>query len=338
MIVILKKGATNPQINRVLKRIKALGLKPFRSDGVERTIIAVIGDEDKLRTQPIEAFEGVERVVPVQKPYKMVSREVHKTNTVIKISNKISVGAKRIVIMAGPCTVESAERLLSIATKVKTRGATVLRGGAFKPRTSPYDFQGLGENGLKFLADVKKKVGLPIISEIMDVRDAKLFEKYVDVVQIGARNMQNFSLLKEVGKIKKPVLLKRGMGNTIKEFLMAAEYLYAHGNHNVILCERGIRTFDQEMRFTLDVGAVPVLKRLTHFPIAVDPSHPSGDRGYVPALARAAIAAGADALIVEVHDDPENALCDGPQALLPEDFSSLMKDLKGIARVLGRTI
>lgn len=338
MIVILKKDAKTQQINKVLKRIKALGLKPFRSDGVERTIIAVIGDEDKMRAQPIEAFEGVERVVPVQKPYKMVSREVHKKNSVVKISDKISVGSKKIVIMAGPCTVETSQRLSSIAGKVKSRGASVLRGGAFKPRTSPYDFQGLGEEGLKYLADVKRKTGLPVISEIMDVRDAKLFEKYVDVVQIGARNMQNFSLLKEVGKIKKPVLLKRGMGNTIKEFLMAAEYLYAHGNHNVILCERGIRTFDQDMRFTLDIGAVPVLKRLTHFPVAVDPSHPSGDRGYVPALARAAVAAGADALIIEVHDDPKNAFCDGPQALLPEDFSLLMKDLRGIAKVMGRSI
>jgi 3-deoxy-7-phosphoheptulonate synthase len=338
MIIVMKAKATKSQVNHVVSKVKSMGLKLMISTGVERTIIGVIGDESKVRVQPLEAFPGVERVMPVQKPFKMVSREFREKNTTIKLSKDLIIGGKKIILMAGPCTVESQARLLSIAKAVKKSGAEVLRGGAFKPRTSPYDFQGLGAEGLEYLSQAKKESGLLIVSELMDVRDIPLFQKHVDIVQIGARNMQNFNLLKELGRVKKPILLKRGMANTIKEFLMAAEYVYAHGNHDVILCERGIRTFDDSMRFTLDIGAVPVLQSMTHLPIVIDPSHPAGNRAYVPALARAAIAAGVDGLIIEVHDKPEEALCDGPQALTPDMFAELMMDIRKIAKAIGREI
>ena len=315
-----------------------MGLKPVVSQGIERTIIGVVGNEAKLRVQPLEAFPGVEKVMPVQTPYKMVSREFSQKNSIVDLGSGVKIGGKKIVVMAGPCAIETEKRLLKIAKLISSAGASVLRGGAFKPRTSPYDFQGLGAQGLEYLHDAQKETGLPVISELMDIRDIPVFEKYVDIIQIGARNMQNFNLLKEIGKSSKPVLLKRGMANTIRDFLMAAEYIFAHGNHNVILCERGIRTFEDATRFTLDISAVPVLKSLCHLPVVIDPSHAAGKRDLVPALSKAAIAAGADGLLIEVHDKPEEALCDGPQAISPETFEELMADLKKICAAIGREL
>ncbi len=339
MIIILRTNATKSQVDHVIKKVEELGLKPVVSEGVERTIIGVIGNESKLRVQPLEAYPGVDRVMAVQKPYKLVSREFNPKDMVIPVGGGVEIGGKKVVVMAGPCTVESEEGLLRIANIVKARGATVLRGGAYKPRTSPYDFQGLGEKGLECLSKVKSETGLLICTEIMDVRDMPLFEKHADIIQIGARNMQNFNLLKEVGKAKgKTVLLKRGMANTIKDFLMAAEYIASQGNTNVVLCERGIRTFEDSVRFTLDVSAIPVVKSLSCLPIIVDPSHAAGKRHIVPGLAKAAVAAGADGIIVEVHDKPEEAVCDGAQALLPDMFEHLMKELKGLAQAVGRDL
>lgn len=338
MIIVLKPDATKQQINHVVNKIKELGLKPMLSEGKERTIVGVIGEEDKARLAPFEAFPGVESVVPIQKPYKFVSREFKKENSVIKIGPGVEIGGEKIVIIAGPCTVENKERLVGIAKLVKKSGARALRGGAFKPRTSPYSFQGLRDKGMKFLFEAKKEVGLPIVTELMDPRDLPLFIKYADVIQIGARNMQNFELLKEVGKTKKPVLLKRGMANTIKDFLLSAEYVISEGNHNLILCERGIRTFEDSTRFTLDISAVPVIKKLSHLPVVIDPSHCSGTWDYVAPLSKAAIAIGADGLLIEVHDEPEKAMCDGPQALIPAKFDILMQELKVLAKAVGRTI
>ena len=338
MIIVFKPGATEKEINHVAAKVKELGLKAMLSAGKERTIIGVIGEEDKARIQPFEAFPGVESVMPIQKPFKFVSREFKKENSVINIAPGVEVGGTKFVVMAGPCTVESKERLLKIAKVVKRCGAKILRGGAFKPRTSPYSFQGLGEKGMKFLFEAKKEVGLPVVTELMDVRDLPLFLKYADIIQIGARNMQNFELLKEVGKTKKPILLKRGMANTVKDFLLSAEYVFSEGNHNVILCERGIRTFEDATRFTLDISAVPVIKKLSHLPIIIDPSHCSGTWEYVAPLSKAAVAVGADGLIVDVHDDPEKAVCDGPQALKPNKFEVLMDELRVIAKAVGRSI
>lgn len=338
MIIVLKPEATKREIQHIEEKIKQLGLKPMLSVGKERTIIGVIGEEDRARIQPFEAFPGVESVMPIQKPYKFVSREFRKENSVIKIAPGVEVGGDRFIVMAGPCTIENQERTLSIAQSVKKSGARVLRGGAFKPRTSPYSFQGLGKDGMKILHEAKNLTGLPVITEIMDPRDLPLFIKYSDIIQIGARNMQNFELLKEVGKTKKPILLKRGMANTIKDFLLSAEYIFSEGNHNVILCERGIRTFEEATRFTLDISAVPVIKKLSHLPIIIDPSHCAGAWGYVPALSRAAVAVGADGLIIEVHDDPEKAVCDGPQALKPDKFNALMDEMRAVAKAVGRTI
>lgn len=337
MIVVLRPDATEAQIKHLVERIKSLGLKPMISKGVERTIIGIIGEEDVLRVQPLEIFPGVEKVMPILSPYKLVSREFRHENTVVNVDG-VKVGGKKIVVMAGPCSVESRELLLHIAKAVKKSGAVILRGGAFKPRTSPYSFQGLGEEGLKYLKEAKTKTGLPIITEIMDIRDLPLVEKYADILQIGARNMQNFNLLKEIGLTKKPVMLKRGMSSTIKELLMSAEYILSNGNFNVMLCERGIRTFEEETRFTLDLSAIPALKRLTHLPVIIDPSHGTGKWGYVPAMAKAAVAAGADGLIIEVHPKPEEAFSDGVQSLLPDNFDKLMKELKNIAKVVGRDI
>ncbi len=338
MIIVLKPDVTKKQIAHVEEKIRALGLKPMLSVGKERTIIGVIGEEDKARLQPFEAFPGVESVVPIQKPYKFVSKEFKKEASVIKIAPGLEIGGEKVIVMAGPCTVENKERLIRIAQSVKKSGAKILRGGAFKPRTSPYSFQGLKDKGMKFLYEAKKEVGLPIVTELMDPRDLPLFLKYADVIQIGARNMQNFELLKEVGKTKKPVLLKRGMASTIKDFLLSAEYVISEGNHNCILCERGIRTFEDSTRFTLDISAVPVIKKLSHLPVVIDPSHCSGIWDYVAPLSKAAVAVGADGLLIEVHDDPEKAMCDGPQALKPNKFDTLMAELKLIAKVVGRSI
>ncbi len=338
MIIVLRPDATKKQLDHLVSKIKELGLKPWVSKGIERTIVGVIGKEDVIRTQPLEVFPGVEKVLAILKPYKLASRDFKKEDSIIHIGDGIKIGAKKIVVMAGPCSVENEKLLINIAKKVKSSGATILRGGAFKPRTSPYAFQGLGMKGLKFLAEAKRQTGLKIITELMDVRDLDLLLKYADIIQIGARNMQNFNLLKEVGKTEKPVLLKRGMSNTIKEFLMSAEYILSEGNFNVILCERGIRTFEDSTRFTLDVSAVPVIKSLSHLPIIADPSHATGKWGLVGPCAKAAIAAGADGLIIEVHPDPEEALSDGEQSLIPENFEKLMKEIKRVAEAVGREV
>ena len=307
------------------------------SKGVERTIIGLIGEEDVLRSTPLDVFPGVEKVMSILAPYKLVSREFKHENSVIN-AGKVKIGGKKIAVMAGPCSVENREMLIRIARDVKKAGASILRGGAFKPRTSPYSFQGLGEEGLKYLKEAREKTGLPVVTEIMDIRDLDLIEKYVDILQVGARNMQNFNLLKEVGLSKKPVLLKRGISSTIVELLMSAEYILSNGNFNVMLCERGIRTFEDQTRFTLDLSAIPVLKKLTHLPVIVDPSHAAGKWGYVPALSKAAIAAGADGLMVEVHPRPEEAFSDGAQSLMPDNFDKMMKDLKAVAKAVGRDI
>lgn len=337
MIIVLRSDATESQIKHIVEKVKSLGLKPMISKGTERTIIGVIGEEDIIRIQPLEIFPGVEKVMPILAPYKLVSREFKPENSVINVSG-VKVGGKKIVVMAGPCSVENRELLIQIAKSVKRSGASILRGGAFKPRTSPYSFQGLGEEGLRYLKEAREKTGLPVITEVMDIRELPLIERYADVLQIGARNMQNFDLLKEVGLSKKPVLLKRGMSSTIKELLMSAEYILANGNFNVILCERGIRTFEEETRFTLDLSAIPVLKKKTHLPVIIDPSHGTGQWGYVPPMSKAAVAAGADGLLIEVHPKPEEALSDGLQSLLPDNFDKLMKELKAIAKVVGREI
>lgn len=337
MIIVLKPGATDKEVKHIVDRIEELGLKHMVSRGVERTIIGVIGEEDILRVQPLEAFPGVEKVMPVLKPYKLVSREFKPEDTKINIKG-VEIGGKQIVVIAGPCSVENMKMLKEIAKKVSESGALMLRGGAFKPRTSPYAFQGLGEDGLKYLREVSDEFNLPVVTEVMDTRDVELGVRYADVIQIGARNMQNFNLLKEVGKIKTPVLLKRGMMATVKELLMSAEYILAQGNFNVILCERGIRTFEDSTRNTLDISSVPVIKRESHLPVFVDPSHATGNWWLVTPVAKAAIAIGADGLIVEVHNEPEKAMSDGVQSLLPEKFKAMMQVLKPIAESVGRTL
>lgn len=338
MIIVLKSNATQEQITHIVDKVKKLGLTAHISKGTERTIIGVIGPEDILQVTPLEVFPGVEKVMPVLAPYKLVSREFKREASVIDLGKGVKLGDRRIIVMAGPCTIENQEMLYEIASEVKKAGATVLRGGAFKPRTSPYSFQGLGEQGLKILNRVGNDLGLATVSEVMDPRDVKLVAAYVDVLQIGARNMQNFNLLKEVGLTKKPVLLKRGMSSTVKELLMSAEYILAAGNFNVVLCERGIRTFEDSTRNTLDISAVPVVKQLSHLPIIIDPSHAAGKWGLVPALSKAAIASGADGLIIEVHNRPEEAVSDGAQSLLPSNFSELMDELRTLAKTIGREI
>lgn len=338
MIIVLRPDATDVQINHVIEKVKKLGLKPMVSKGIERTIIGVIGPEDVIQAQPVEIYPGVEKVLTILKPYKLVSRDFRRENSVIDLGGGIKIGGEKIVIMAGPCSVENKDLLIDIAKKVKKAGATVLRGGAFKPRTSPYAFQGLGEEGLKYLAEAKKETGLLIVTELMDIRDVDLVAKYTDIIQIGARNMQNFNLLKEVGRIKKSVLLKRGMSATIKELLMSAEYILSEGNFNVILCERGIRTFEDFTRFTLDINAVPAIKEQSHLPVIIDPSHATGKWGLVSSVSKAAIAAGADGLIVEVHPNPEEALSDGAQSLKPDNFEEMMKDLRKVAEAVGRKL
>ena len=338
MIIVLRPDATQKQIDHIVQRIDKLGLKPMISKGKERTIIGVIGDEDVIRIQPLEVFPGVEKVMTILKPFKLVSRDFKKEDSVIDLGGGVTIGGEKLIVMAGPCSVENRELLLNIAKSVKTSGASVLRGGAFKPRSSPYSFQGLGEKGLKYLAEAKKKTGLLVVTELMDTKDIGLLEKYADIIQIGARNMQNFNLLKAVGKSKKPVLLKRGIAATIKELLMSAEYILSEGNFNVILCERGIRTFEDQTRFTLDLNAVPVIKNLSHLPVIVDPSHGTGKWGLVSTMAKAAVAAGADGLMVEVHPNPEEAFSDGSQSLYPDKFDEMMKELKSVAAAVGREI
>jgi 3-deoxy-7-phosphoheptulonate synthase len=338
MIVVLKSNATEEQIKHIVERTKKLGLKANISRGVERTVIGLIGSEDVLRVTPLEIFPGVEKVIPVLAPYRLVSREFKKEKSIVKINKDVRFGGKKIFVMAGPCSIESAKGLRSIARKVKKAGATVLRGGAFKPRTSPYDFQGLGEEGLKYLCEAGKEFDLATITEVMDTRDLDLICKYVDILQVGARNMQNFSLLKEIGKTKKPVMLKRGISATIKEWLMSAEYILSNGNFDVLLCERGIRTFETATRNTFDINAIAMVKQLSHLPVIADPSHGTGVRNLVGDVAKASVAVGCDGLMIEVHDSPEEAFSDGEQSLLPKQFNSLMKDLRGVASAVSREI
>ncbi len=338
MVIVMKPGATEEQIQHVVDRLHQFGLREHISRGEERTLIGAIGDERVLRAIPLEAVPGVEKVMAVLAPYKLASREFQHEDTVINV-NGVEIGGKRVIVMAGPCAVESEEQITTIAEIVKGAGALILRGGAFKPRTGPYSFQGLGDEGLQMLAAAKKKVGLPVITEVMSTEDIDLVAEFTDVFQIGARNMQNFMLLKGVGQARKPVMLKRGMSATIEEFLLAAEYILSQGNLNVMLCERGIRTFETYTRNTLDINAVPALKNLTHLPVIVDPSHGTGRRELVAPVSKAAIAAGADGLIIEVHHDPENSMTgDGAQSLIPEQFSQLMEELQRLAEALGRSM
>lgn len=338
MIIVLRPDATETQINHIVERVQNLGLKTMISKGVERTIIGVIGPEDILRVQPLEVFPGVEKVMPVLAPYKLVSRYFKPENSLVKINQDITFGAEEIIIIAGPCSIESKEQLFQIAKQVKKAGAKVLRGGAFKPRTSPYSFQGLGKEGLEILKQVSEEIGLSTITEVMDTRDVELVSNYSDILQIGARNMQNFNLLKEIGQTKKPVVLKRGLSATIKELLMSAEYILSGGNFNVILCERGIRTFEDATRNTLDVSAIPVIKQLSHLPVIVDPSHATGKWNLVGPLSKASVACGADGLLIEVHQNPEDALSDGQQQLIPEKFIELMGQLRKIAHSIAREL
>jgi 3-deoxy-7-phosphoheptulonate synthase len=336
MIIVMQADATPQQLEKVIKKIEDLGYNPHVIHGVERNVIGAIGDErEKARLQVIETMAGVEAVVPILKPYKLASLEVRKERTVVTLPGA-SIGGKELMVIAGPCSVENEEQILQTARAVKKAGANVFRGGAFKPRTSPYAFQGLGEDGLKLLADAREETGLPIITEVLNPRDLEVVARYTDIIQIGARNVQNFALLREVGQVFKPVLLKRGLATTLKEFLMSAEYILAEGNEDVILCERGIRTFETATRNTLDLSCIPVLKRMSHLPILIDPSHAVGHWQYVSAMARAAVAAGADGLMIEVHPNPEEALSDGPQSLKPERFEALMKELLPFVEAAGK--
>ncbi len=337
MIIVMKRSATKEQVDALIKRINRWGFETHLSKGDNKTVIGVIGKGETLQSRAFLAFEGVENVMQVNKPYKLVSREFHPENTIINVKGS-KIGGKKITVMAGPCSVENGDMVMQVAKSVSANGATILRGGAFKPRTSPYSFQGLGEEGLKILRKSADATGMKVITEVMDVRDVELIEKYTDIFQIGARNMANFSLLKEVGKTKKPVMLKRGMSATLQEFLLAAEYIMNEGNEEVILCERGIRTFEQYTRNTLDLAIVPAIKELSHFPIIVDPSHATGRKHLVIPMALAAIASGADGIMVEVHPNPAEALSDGVQALLPSDFNTMMKAIEIISKAVGRTI
>jgi len=337
MVITLKPGTTEKGIQHVVKKIEELGFTPHISRGEERVIIGVIG-ENAIRSREIfEAMFIVESVMPISRPYKLVSREFKEERTVVRVGN-VKIGGSEIVVMAGPCAVENRDQLLEIAQEVKKAGAKILRGGAFKPRTSPYSFQGLGEEGLKYLAEVSKITHLPVVTEAMDPRQVELVVKYADIVQVGARNMQNFDLLREVGRSGKPALIKRGMASTLKEFLMSAEYILSSGNYNVILCERGIRTFEDATRFTLDLSTLSLIKELSHLPVIADPSHATGKRSLVASMSNAAIAAGSDGLIIEVHPRPEEALSDGFQSLTPPDFHQLMKQIASIAKALGRKV
>ncbi|MDI6641601.1 MAG: 3-deoxy-7-phosphoheptulonate synthase [Elusimicrobiota bacterium] len=338
MILNLKTGVTEKEIEQIVNKIKELGFIPHISKGVKKTIIGLIGEQAERYRAIFESMPAVESVVEIEKPFKLASREFKKENTVVNIDGKVVVGDKKIVVIAGPCAVECEDSIIEIAKIVKSAGASCIRGGAFKPRTSPYSFQGLGEEGLKYLQEAKKITGLPVVTEAMSPEQVDLVAEYADVIQVGARNMQNFDLLKEAGRVKKPVLLKRGFSATIEELLMSAEYILSEGNFNVILCERGIRTYERATRFTLDLNAIPTLKHLTHLPVIVDPSHGVGVRDYIPSMCKAAIAAGCDGLLVEVHPRPEDALSDGPQSLLPEQFKQLMNELKKVADAVGREI
>jgi 3-deoxy-7-phosphoheptulonate synthase len=339
MIIVMRQGASREELAEVKKRIKELGYKPHVIHGETRNVVGAVGDErGKAVLQALESLPGVENVVPILKPYKLASREVKPEPTTVEIVPGLSIGGGCFVVMAGPCSVESEAQILECARAVKAAGATVLRGGAFKPRTSPYSFQGMEEDGLKLLAAARAATGLPIVTEVVNPRDVELVARYADIMQVGARNVQNFALLKMLGQLDKPILLKRGMATTIQEFLMSAEYILAEGNRRVILCERGIRTFETATRNTLDISAVPVLKEQTHLPVLIDPSHATGHASLVPSMCFAAAAAGADGLIVEVHPHPETAASDGPQSLRPEQFAQMMAKLREFLAVAGKDL
>ena len=336
MVIVMQRGAAEEQIQKVIDRLTGEGFDVHRSTGVERTVLGVVGGKI-VDHRDYELLDGVKEVIRITQPYKLSSRTFKPEGTVVGIGD-VRVGANKVVVMAGPCTVESREQIESSAAAVHKVGVKIMRGGAFKPRTSPHTFQGMGEEGLKLLHRAASQRGMYVVSEVMDHTQIPMFLEYADILQVGARNMQNFNLLKELGKIRKPVLLKRGMSATIEELLLAAEYIMTGGNHQVILCERGIRTFESATRNTLDLSAIPVVKKLSHLPIVVDPSHGTGRRDKVPPMARAAVAAGADGVLIEVHPDPDKALCDGAQSLLPEQFEGLMKELQLIASAVGRTL
>ena len=337
MIVVMKVNATRGQIVNVTARIEGMGCQAHISEGQERTIIGIIGNGRPLDREQLERLDGVDRAVPVLRPFKLSSRDFHPQDTVVPI-NGVAVGGKKLMIMAGPCAVEDDAQILAAARAVRDAGAHMLRGGAFKPRSSPYSFQGLGEEGLKLLALAREETGLPVVTEVIAPEQVSLVAAYADVLQIGARNMQNYALLHAVGEAQRPVLLKRGMMSTVEELLMSAEYILSHGNDRIILCERGIRTFEKYTRNTLDINAVPLLKQLTHLPVVVDPSHATGKWELVAATSRAAVAAGADGLIIEVHPHPEQALSDGAQSLKPEVFCRLMEQVRAVAQAVGREL
>jgi 3-deoxy-7-phosphoheptulonate synthase len=337
MIVVMKQGATKSQVENVAARIQQLGCRAHISEGTEHTIIGIVGNGRPVDREQLERLDGVERTVPILRPFKLASRDFHPQSTVVKV-NGVSIGGSQLIVMAGPCAVESREQMVETAHAVKAAGAHVLRGGAFKPRTSPYSFQGMGEKGLRILAEAREETGLPIITEVMEPQTVPLVTTYADILQVGARNMQNYALLHAVGKSQRPVMLKRGMMSTVEELLMAAEYILSHGNERVVLCERGIRTFETYTRNTLDISAVPLLKQLGHLPVVVDPSHGTGKWDLVEPVSLASVAAGADGLLVEVHPKPEEALSDGAQSLKPARFSALMASLRPVAEAVGRTL
>ena len=339
MIIVMKRGANEAQIQSVIHEVEGLGFRTHVSQGEERTIVGLIGDERPLleNRHRFELLEGVERVVAILKPYKLACRDFHPDDTVVQVNGQ-TIGGRKVVVMAGPCAVEDREQLLETAWMVREAGATFLRGGAFKPRTSPYSFQGLGDEGLELLAEARQATGLAVVTEVMAPEQVPLVARYADVLQVGTRNMQNYNLLHAVGEAKKPVLLKRGWMSTLEEWLMAAEYILSHSNHRVILCERGIRTFETYTRNTLDINAVPALKTLTHLPVVVDPSHGTGRWELVGPVSRAALAAGADGLLIEVHPHPERAISDGAQSLKPERFRALMGELRRVAEAVGREL
>ncbi len=335
MIIVMKAHSSTAQVSAVVARIESLGYRAHLSQGEETTIIGVIGDDRPIDRAQFEMLDGVEKTVPILKPFKLASREMHPQDTLVPL-NGVKVGAERVALIAGPCSVESRAQILETAQAVKEAGAVALRGGAFKPRTSPYSFQGMGEKGLELLAEARELTGLPIVTEAMSPEQVGLVARYADVIQIGARNMQNYALLNAAGEAGRAVLLKRGMMSTIEELLMSAEYIMAQGNGRVILCERGIRTFEKYTRNTTDINAVPVLKQLTHLPVILDPSHGTGKWEYVAAVAKAGIAAGADGLIIEVHPNPPEAVSDGAQSLKPEKFAQLVREVRRVAEAVGR--
>lgn len=338
MIIIMKNTASAVQIDAVEKKLESFGFKTHPIYGEKKTVIGAIGDKNLLSMNQVLMMDGVENVVPIMRPYKLASKELQKEQSIIDLGHGVKIGGDNIVVFAGPCAIESQEQFSFVSKQVKLAGAKVLRGGAFKPRSSPYSFQGLEEEGLKIMYNSGKEFDMPICTEVLDTRDVELVSKYADVLQIGARNMQNFKLLREVGKCDKPILLKRGLASTMEEWLMAAEYIMSEGNENVILCERGIRTYETATRNTFDLSAIPVSKDLCHLPIIADPSHAAGTYKYVDALARGAVAAGADGLMIEVHNCPEKAMSDGAQSLTPTAFAMLMEKLAPIAEAVGRTI